>query len=154
MLPDYQIKIIMLMHELENTFGDLYALFSERFPEHDYLWNILIKEEREHAEAVRTLYKLTYKGESYFDEGKIRPDAIQSIIDHVKDACDLAKQGRYNELQALTIAYDLESSLIAKDIFSHFEVSDEFAEMLKFLREGSENHVQLAKNALIKLQSS
>jgi hypothetical protein len=153
MLPDYQIKIIMLMHELENTFRNLYELLSERFPEHNNLWQPLIKEEKEHGEAVRTLYKLTYEGESYFDEGRIKPDAIQAMIVLVKDACDRVKQGKFTAFQALTMTYDLESSLIAKDIFSHFEVSEQFAEMLKYLRDGSENHAQLAKDELSKFQT-
>lgn len=142
------------MHELENNLGNLYELLSERFPGHNDLWQTLIKEEKEHAEAVRTLYKLTYEGESYFDEGRIKPEAIQSIIDRVKDACDRAKQGKFNALQALSMTYDLESSLIAKDIFRCFGVSEKFAEMLNYLQEGSKNHVQLAKNELDKIQGS
>jgi hypothetical protein len=154
MLPDYQIKILMLMHELENALVDLYEVFEEKFPEHTGLWRALVQEEQEHAEAVRTLYKLTYKGESYFDEGKIKPAAIQAIIDHVKGICDFAKQGKYNALQALSITYDIESALIAKDMFKCFEVSEKFADLLKYLQVGSQNHAQLAKAELAKLQGA
>ena len=152
MLQDYQIKIVMLMNELENSLAELYEAFAERFPEHNNLWQVLINEEREHAEAVRTLYKLTYEGESLFDEGRIKPAAIESIIEHVKDACGLAKQGKYTAVLALNVTYDLESSLIAKDIFNHFEVSEQFSEMLQKLQKGSESHVRLAKNQLDKIK--
>jgi|WetSurMetagenome_2_1015567.scaffolds.fasta_scaffold00081_27 hypothetical protein len=152
MLPDYQIKILMLMHELENTLGDLYTLFAERVPEHSDLWNTLTKEELEHAEAVRTLYKLTYEGESYFEEDKIKPEAIQSIIDRVKDACDRAKQEMFTAEQALTLTYDLESSLIAKNTFRCFDVSPKFDRMLEHLRGDSEHHAQLAKYELDKIR--
>lgn len=35
MLPDSQIKILMLVHELEKTLGTIYQQFSDNFPEHN-----------------------------------------------------------------------------------------------------------------------
>jgi hypothetical protein len=141
------------MHELENALGNLYELFAMSFPEHHILWHTLVKEEYEHAEAVRNLYKLTFEGESLFNVGRIKPEAVQSIIDRVNEARDRLHQGKFTELEAVSFTCDIESSLIAKDIFRYFEVSPEFSEMLRYLREGSEGHVQLARNELNKLQN-
>jgi hypothetical protein len=63
MLKDYQMKILLSLHDLEKTIlektiGDLYKIFAKLFPEHNTLWDTLIKEEQEHAEAVQNLYKL------------------------------------------------------------------------------------------------
>jgi len=150
MQTDYQIKILMLFHELEKALGDMYMLFAERFPEHNNLWHRLIKEEQEHAEAVQKLYQLTYQGQALFDEGIIKAEGVQTIIDYVKDACAAEKPGSITALQALTTAHDLEKSLIAKSIFSHFRVSPQFADMLRYLREGSLSHIDLTKNELDK----
>ena len=129
----------MLFHELEKTLGDVYVLFAEKFPEHNNLWQTLIKEEQEHAEAVRKLYQLTYKGQALFDEGVIKAEGVQSIIDYVKDTCDPAKLGKLTAKQALMITHDIEKSLIKRDLFSHFRVSFQFGDMLRCLREGSLN---------------
>ena len=142
----------MLFNELEKALGDMYELFAERFPEHNDLWQTLIKEEREHAEAVQKLYQLTYQREALFDEGIIKAEGVQSIIDYVRDTCNIARLGKYSAMQALTTAHDLEKSLIAKSIFSHFKVSPQFADMLRYLREGSQNHIELTKNELNKIQ--
>ena len=152
MQQEHQIKILMLFHELEKNLGDLYALFAERFPEHNNLWHRLIKEEQEHADAVQKLYQMTYKGQALFDEGIVKVEGGQSIIDYVKYTCDTAKSGKFTAVQALTTAHDIEKSLIAKSIFSHFKVSPEFTDMLRYLREGSLSHIDLTKIELDQVQ--
>jgi len=151
MMTDEQIKTVMLMYDLENAFGDLYEIFSKSFPEHDDLWQVLIAQEREHAEAVRNFYRLYYEGETVFDVGKIRAEAVQSIIDHVEALCDRARKGNYTALQALTTTYDLESSLVARNTFNQIGASETFAETLRRLQKDSENHARLAKIALEKM---
>jgi len=150
MLKDNQIKILMLVHELEKTLAEIYELFAEKFPEHTTLWQTLIKEEQEHAEAVRKLYKLTYERQASFAEGIIKVEGVQSIIDYAKSVGEAAKLGKFTALQALTKAHEIEKSLIEREIFGHFRVSSQFTDMLRYLHDGSQNHVQLTKNELDK----
>ena len=89
-----QIKILMSMHELEQSLAEMYALFLEKFPEHKTLWTVLVKEELEHADAVQKLYGLTYKKDAAFSEGTTRLAAIESIIEYVKKTCEIGRQGR------------------------------------------------------------
>ncbi len=151
MLKDYQIKLLMRAHEVEKTLGDIYTQFAENFPDHNDLWSALIKEEHEHAEAVRTLYQLTYEGKSLFDEGNIKAEAIQSIIDYLKGIYSAAKQGKYTARKAISITCDIEKSLIEKDFYSHFKVSPEYAEILQLLEKGAKVHLLLAQKTLDKL---
>lgn len=152
MLKDYQMKILLSLHDLEKTVGDLYEIFAKRFPEHNTLWDTLIKEEQEHAEAVQNLYKLTSQGQVLFDEGAFKLAGIQWFIDYLKDICDAANHGKYNEKQAVTISLDIEKSLIEKDIFKHFKVSPEFADLLRTLQQGSQAHISLVEKELAKIE--
>ena len=152
MLKDNQIKILMLVHELEKTLGEIYGLFAEKFPEYNTLWQTLIQDELSHAEAVRKLYQLTYERKSAFHEGILKVEGVQSIIDYVKGVCEAAKLGKLTALQALKTAHDIEKSLIERNIFRHFKVTPQFAEMLKYLHDGAQHHIELTKNALDKAQ--
>jgi hypothetical protein len=148
MLQDYQIKILMLMHDLEKTMGETYEVFSDKYPEHDNLWKKLINDEKAHAEAIRRLYKLIYEGHALFDEGTIKTYAVQSVLDYVKGVHDDAISGKYTAQQALALTYDIEKSLLEKDIFKHFDVAPEFAEVLKVLDNGTQTHINISKREL------
>ncbi len=145
MLEENQIKILMRMHELEQGLAELYALFAEKFPAQRELWLKLVREENEHAEAVQKLYRLTYQNDASFAEGATRLGAIESIIDYVKKTCELARQDQITPEHALELGRDLEKSLIAKNIFQHFKVRLEYSNLLRYLRDSSEEHAQLVQ---------
>jgi hypothetical protein len=148
MLEENQIKILMKMHELEQSLAEMYALFLEKFPEHKKLWTVLVKEELEHAEAVQKLYRLIYKRDASFSEGTTKLSAVESIIDYVKKNCEIGRQDALTAEQALELSYDIEKSLIAKNIFDHFKVRLENTSLLNHLRAGSEHHAQLVQDEI------
>lgn len=148
MITNKQIKILMAVHELEKSLGEIYIQFAEKFPEHNDLWNMLIKEEQEHAEAARKLYQLTYEGQSAFDEGGVKVEAIQSLIDYLQGVCDAAKRGKYTSIKAVSITCEIENTLIERDFFSHFKVASQYIEMIQILDKGSKAHAQLARKKL------
>ena len=145
MLEENQIKILMKMHELEQSLAEMYALFMEKFPAHKNLWTILVKEELEHADAVQKLYKLTYKKDASFSEGSTRLSAIEAILEYVKKTCEIARRDGMAAEQALELSRDVEKSLIAKNIFDHFKVRLEYTSLLNHLRACSERHAQLVQ---------
>ncbi len=151
MLQEKQIKILMLMHELEETLAEIYRLFSEKIPGHDPLWQTLIKQEQEHAEAVRTLYRLTYEKGSVFEEADLRAEGVRTVIDYIRGIIDATRLGRVGELQALTAAHDIEKSMIERDLFAYFKVRPEFADTLKYLHDSSYDHIELTKKELEKV---
>jgi len=154
MLDDNRIKTLMLASQLEAGLADLYLRFAELHPElNKELWLILIQEEHGHAEAIRQLYQLTYQGKCRFDEGSIKTDAIQAIIDYVQETIVATRCGPFSVMRCVSITHDLEKSLIEKDIFSHFKIVDEYAEVLRVLHNGTLKHIQLAKNTLDKLKT-
>ena len=153
MLKDDQIKSLMLAWELEKSLAELYTRFGEQLPEFKELWERLVQEEQGHAEAVRRLYQMTYEGRCAFAAGTIKCDAIRSIVDYVRETIDATALVRFAPAHALEFVYDLENSLIERDVFSHFRVSPDFTETLRLLDAETRQHVNLAKNALDKLRA-
>ncbi len=148
MLTENQVKILMKLHELEQSLAELYALFQEKFPEHKNLWSVLVKEELEHAKAVQDLYRLTYEKDASFSEGLIKLSAVESIVDYVKSNCEIGRRDGMDADQALELSRDIEKSLIAKNIFGHFKVRLEYTGMLHRLRADSERHAQLVQDEI------
>jgi hypothetical protein len=126
----------------------MYVAFSHAYPLHNNLWNRLIAEEKQHAEAIRKLYGLTYQGKVLFDEGTIQHAAVQSIIDYIKSISDSARNKKYSDKQIVSLSLDIEKSLLEKKLFDHFKVSSEFADVLKTLQEGSEAHASLVEKEM------
>jgi len=152
MIENYQIRILMLMFDLEKLLGDIYAVFKDQFPSHAALWETLMKEEYEHADAVRSLYRMTYEKQVLFNEGTIKAEGIQSVIDYLKPVLENSTKGKYSAEKAVYIAYDIEKSLVEKDIFKHFDVSPKFEVLLFHLLEGSRQHFALIKKEYDKIQ--
>jgi rubrerythrin len=145
MLEEGQIKILMRMHELEQSLAELYALFAEKFPAHRELFLALVKEEHEHAEAVQKLYRLTYSNDAAFSEGSTRLAAIESILEYVKKNDEIARRDNMTAEHALELSRDIEKSMIAKNIFQHFKVRLEFSNLLRYLRDSSEEHAKMVQ---------
>jgi len=151
MLMQQQILVLMRMHELEKSLGELYALFSEKFPEYSKLWDHLGREEQNHAEAVRKLYQESYKGEVVFEEGNIKAEGVQSVIDYVKETSSLTTRGQLSAVKALSITYDIEGSVLDKTIFKHFRVTPQFVDTIRMLQQETQGHAQMAKDELDKV---
>ena len=135
----------MLVHEFEKSLGDLYTVFNAQFPEYSAIWELLIREEYEHAEAVRKLYRLTYDKKVEFDEGKIKPEGVQAILDYLKPIYENAQQGQYTVKQALTISYDLEKTIIDNNIFDYFKGTGKLINTIDFLVFGTKRHAEILK---------
>ena len=150
MIQDSQIKALMLVHEFEKSLGDLYTVFNTQFPEHSDIWELLIKEEYEHAEAVLKLYKLTYDKKIVFNEGQIKPEGVQTVLDYLKSIYENAKQGQYTVKQALILACDLEKSVIENNIFDYFKGMDEIQSTIDFLVIETKKHAEILKKRIDK----
>jgi len=148
MMDNHNVEVLLLAHQLEKALAELYAVFIERYTTYRSLWTHLLHEEQGHAEVLRKLYQLTYEKKSFFDAGAIKPAAIQTVIDHVKELSDSAARGLMSETQALKVTHDLESSIFEKDLFTHFKVAAEYGDLLKQVIEEDRAHIQMVKKAL------
>lgn len=148
MLADDKIKMLMLYHEIEKTIKSIYEVFRENIPEHKNLWETLVKEEQEHADAIRELYRLTYEGRATFDAQNLKLDAVQSILDYLKELYANVLRTRCSVKQAVSTALGLEKSLLERNLFKHFQVSGDLSGIFMELEEGTKRHVALVSRAM------
>ncbi len=120
-LRSYQIKIIDQFKAQELLLADLYRIFGERFVEDREFWQQLSGEEQDHARIVGRLHEAVDKGVLLFDEGKVRTYTLTAMMQRIEGFLQKARQGSIDSAWALTQALDLESSLIEKGVFTHFE---------------------------------
>ena len=152
-LKPFQEKILEQLIEQEDLLSKLYTIFSEQFPEHKEFWGKLSQEENRHAKLITRLYQASQKGTIVFDEGKIRTYTLTAFITRLKGIIEKAERGEFTDASAFSYAVDYESSLIEKNVFSHFDsLSTKIKGTLDILRSETINHVKRikdAKNALL-----
>jgi len=123
----YQIKIIDQYKTQELLLAELYRLFGERFAEDQAFWKRICAEEQGHARLVDRLHAAVDKGVVIFDEGKVKTYTLAAMIQRIEDLVQKARHGSIDSVWALSQTLDLESSLIEKEVFTHFEAMTDTA---------------------------
>ncbi|MBI9084424.1 MAG: hemerythrin family protein [Desulfobacterales bacterium] len=142
-LKDYQNKIIRQFQTQELLLADLYTEFGRRFPEDRDFWDQLVREETMHARLIEKLHDVVKKGSMIFDEGKVKTYTLTAMIERIEALVQGARRGDLNNRrEALAQALDLESALIEKGVFTHFEpMTDNARAVLKRLNSETLDHV-------------
>ena len=99
----------MIKHEL--ALGALYEAFSVALATHGQLWRRLAAEEQSHAEMLESLRADPHVNRWLHGTG-VRVVAIRSSIDYMHSLASRARAGGVSALQAISIAKDMETSLI------------------------------------------
>lgn len=146
-LKDYQNKIIQQFQTQEHLLADLYAEFGRRFPEDRDFWDRLVREETMHAQLIEKLHDVVGKGTMIFDEGKVKTYTLKAMIERIEALVERARRGGLNRREALAQAMDLESALIEKGVFTHFEpMTDKARAVLKRLNSETLDHVDRVRS--------
>lgn len=141
-IKPYQEKILRLYEDQEHQLSRLYDTFGRQFPEDKAFWRQLAKEEEMHAHIIARLRDAAEKGTLLFDEGKIKTYTLSAMIDRLTLLQKDAEEGKMGRRRALAQAMDLESALIEKGVFTHFEaLSDKARSVLKRLNGDTLDHV-------------
>lgn len=122
MLETYQRKIIELMVKQEILLAELYCIFGDRFSEYAYFWERLTEEEKKHAEWIKKLYQAEKKDLVSFTERNTKTYTMKAYIGYVEDIIVRAKNDEFNMKSAVTKALDVETALIEKEFFTHFQI--------------------------------
>ncbi len=114
---DHQ-EILQLLVSQEELAGKLYQTYKELFPGIN-LWTKLVKDESTHANWLRAL---SGESKAIFDKKRFPVDAIKSMLNY--EQVTISEASSHDLLKALSIAYDIEQSLIEKnsipDSFNEF----------------------------------
>jgi hypothetical protein len=146
-VSDSDLVDLLVKHEL--ALGELYEGFAEALTGHKQLWRTLAAEEHGHAEMVETL-----RGDPAVDRWLlhgtgVKPFAVKSSIDYMQNIATRARAGGLSSLQALSIARDMETSLIEEQ-FSKMSpsLSEDVASLIAELVADTQRHRQRIVEAL------
>ena len=146
-LLSYQHKIVDLMIEQELTLAELYLFLSKRYSEQGDFWLSLQGEELKHAQWVDYLKERVMAGTALFYEDRTRTVTIQSFIDHVNSIIKKFKTRKMPLKAALSLAVDIEASMLEQKVFKHFEGDDpELVRTLRKLSEDTARHLMIVQN--------
>jgi len=138
-----QMLVFTQIIESETRIGDLYRIYARRLAEHATFWLDLAAEENTHAVWVRTLYTHLKEGTISFNEERFSPEAYQLFLDYLTRLIQQAETERITMLQALSIAKDIEETILEKNFFSiFFTEAVESKRLLSALHSSTEEHLR------------
>lgn len=153
MIEEYQKKIIDLFIEQELLIADLYDSFSVSFPEHRDFWTKIANDERDHAGWVQKLLNGVIEDKIYFSEGKTRTYTVKTSIEFIKKTISNIDFRYIDMVKALAISRNLETSLLERNMFKHFEGdSVQVKKVLSYLEKEQDKHCSDINDKLLVLK--
>jgi rubrerythrin len=104
----------------EEMAGKLYQFFAEKFPEHGIFWMELSAAEFRHAKWLRGMLNQINNGSMAYVPGRLKIEAIKSFTLYLNDRITQTKNGKIDLDEAISLALDIEQSLIER---KYFEIS-------------------------------
>jgi pyrroloquinoline quinone (PQQ) biosynthesis protein C len=107
-----QTDIIELLAIHEEKISQLYKTYADKFPDYKDFWNSLSEEEKDHAKLIRELKAKIQERTVTYDRERLRISIIQRSMDYLEDQLNRAQKKEMTLINALSIALDLEKSII------------------------------------------
>ena len=141
--------IVEMLANHELALKQLYQTYALRFPQFKDLWLKLVADEQHHADWLCSLLAKTGPANPLAPCCWPRPAAIESSLDYIQVEILRARRPEVTIIGALSIARDLENSLLEKEFFKVAEgSSSEVREVLGRLVMGTEGHRKAIVQAL------
>ena len=141
--------IVTLLARHEETIGQLYRLFADKYEGHGQFWSELANEEYQHAEWIGRLNKRIQDGagrvrQELFDRG-----AIEKSLDHINNLIDIVKSDEFSCKEALAEAMKIEESILEKKYYEIFEGNiAEIKQVQYCLEDATREHRERVRKAL------
>jgi hypothetical protein len=138
-MKEEQFDVIELLAIHERKVSQLYKAYAKEFPDYQDFWSTLAAEEIEHAKLVCKLKELSV----VYDRDRLKIAAIQKSIDHLKYQIAKIQEGGVTLINALSVALDLEKSIMDGKIFEMLKgYSTEAKHVLRELTDAVIKHVE------------
>jgi hypothetical protein len=98
--------------ENETAIGRLYQLFGQVIRQDADLWAGLAQDEYQHSEWIRQAYEAVTPEQRQKSLLSVRAQAVDSMIEYVGSVAERCRRGELTRLTALSLARDLENSLL------------------------------------------
>lgn len=116
-------ELIQEIRSHELILAKMYKQFSKTHPHHCQFWSQLAHEEAMHAKWIKSLGQHYENAIIGLTEIKVSHQAIQTSISHPERQTEASKNGNLSLLNAVTVALDIEKSMIDKKIFDIFDLA-------------------------------
>ena len=134
-------KIIKLLIDYELTVSELYRSCAAAYPDHRGFFTELSEEEVGHASRIELLALEAEAGFIEIDEDAFAVRPLEVSIEHAKDIKGRVEDNKINLLGVLSLALDIESSLIEKEYHKVFRGdSMRFNDSIREIHMESEKH--------------
>ncbi|MBM3255431.1 MAG: hypothetical protein FJZ08_03945 [Candidatus Omnitrophica bacterium] len=141
-----QLAVLEGLAKNEEAVALLYETYSRQFQNTKEFWEQLALEEIAHAAAIRSLHPLIKSGAIGFDQDRFNMQAIGFFHNYVGELINKA-QGK-DLVWALSVAMDLEESLIERKFFTVFKTdSQQLKYILNKLAEDTQRHFNNIREA-------
>lgn len=143
---DTPIKL-MIRHEM--AIHSLYMTFAEQLPGMREFWKDLADEETAHAGHIRNLEQQLGQNVVRFNERRFNRAALLSSLDYMVKRASAALAEGITAVRALSLAADIEHSLLEHEYFAVFESDPpEIKIVLDRLHTETEQHLDRVKSML------
>ena len=145
-------SIVELFEENELKISQLYALYSDKFPDQKEFWENISEEEIIHAQEIS---KMLSEIKDCFVENKFSRGVIKYVSDFVEKQIEIAKDGNLSLADAFNSALRIEQSILEKKCFEMFiPTTVTIKEVLERLNRDTDRHARLLRAELKKIQPS
>ncbi|MCK5811368.1 MAG: hypothetical protein KAG94_00580 [Clostridiales bacterium] len=135
------VKIIELLIEYEMTISKLYDVCAKNFPELEFFFRELSNEEIIHASIIKGVSDKIDNKTIFLNEKRFHPRPVEISIEYAQNITKRIAEGDLDLIGALSLAYDIESSVIESQYYQVFAgKSAEFNRYLKQVRDESSGH--------------
>jgi hypothetical protein len=140
-LKEDQLEIIQTLAKHEEAISRLYEEYAQKFPQEHLLWSALAGDEIEHSMWVKILLGKIEEGLVHFNEGRFKIGVIRGSLNYIREEIARARDQEMPLPKALSIALNIEKSMIEKGYFQVFEGdSADLREALNNLAAATEEH--------------
>jgi rubrerythrin len=142
-------SIAKLFEENELKISQLYAQYSQLFPDHEDFWKKISEEEIIHA---REISNLSQEIKECFTENKFSRGVIRYVSDFVEKQIEIAKDGNLSLSDAFNSALRIEQSILEKKCFEMFiPTTVTIKEVLERLNRDTQRHADQLRKELKKI---
>ena len=147
------IELADLFLQNEKILADYYALCLEKFPANQASWEVLIRNENDHADIFEKVKKAAKERPNLWKKGRFQAQTVLLMIEETKKRKKEFSEGKINSKYALNYIMDVEQSLIETEMVKAFQTEDpEFLALLNRVQSETINHKNLLKNIIEKMK--
>jgi len=149
-MPDHMLDALKALVRLELTVGELYKACALRWPEDDQFWLEVAHQETGHAREIERMSSLISKNPAQFVQAKvIKVAAVNTIIAGIEKTTELVRTQHLLKINALTIAIDIENSIMEKQFYEMIKTADPaFLQLCHDIMEQTREHKEHFKKRM------